>query len=399
LARRPATFPLACPAESAKARPMSDAIAPGLLPEGLADRLPPKAEASARLVREVLDTVASHGYRRVMPALAEFEETLAARLQSASAQDLLRAVDPVSQRSLAIRPDMTAQIGRIAATRMAATPRPLRLCYGGPVMKLRADQLRPERERMQIGAEIIGSDGVPAAVEIVNVAIEALQRAGVQGITIDFTLPDLVPMLAQGSMPIAPQDVDAVRARLDAKDAGSLAALGESALPYLALIEATGPFHPAMERLEAFNAGPAKGALTQRIAALRAIAKPIGWDITLTLDPTERHGFEYQSWFGFSIFAEGFIGEIGRGGAYLVARADGSSEPAFGFSLYPDPLIDAGFGAVPARRLFLPLGHDSARAKLLREEGWVTIAALADSDDGQTLGCEAMLAGQDVQPL
>ncbi len=378
---------------------MTDALAPGLLPEGLADRLPPQAEASARMVREVLDTVASHGYRRVMPALAEFEETLVSRLQSARAVELLRAVDPISQRSLAIRPDMTAQIGRIAATRMAGAARPLRLCYGGPVMRLRADQLRPERERMQVGAEIIGSDSVAAAVEIVNVAIEALQRAGVKGITIDFTLPDLVPMLAAGPMPLAPGDVESVRARLDAKDAGSLAALGPSAAPYQALIEATGPFHPAMTRLEALDAGAGKGALETRIAALRAIARPIGWDITLTLDPTERHGFEYQSWFGFSIFAEGFIGEIGRGGAYEVTRLDGSSEPAMGFSLYPDPLIDAGFGSETARRLFLPIGHDPERAAELRADGWVTIAALAKTDDAKALGCEAILDGKGVRAL
>jgi len=378
---------------------MTDAIAPGLLPEGLADRLPPRAEASARLVRDVLDTVASHGYRRVMPALAEFEETLVDRLQSAGTQDLLRAIDPVSQRSLAIRPDMTAQVGRIAATRMAATPRPLRLCYGGPVMKLRADQLRPERERTQLGAEIIGSDSVAAATEIVNVAIEALQRAGVTGITIDFTLPDLVPMLAAGPMPVAPEQVEELRARLDAKDAGAIAALGPHAAPYLALVEATGPFHPAMEKLEAIDAGPAAGTLAGRIAALRAIARPIGWDITLTLDPTERHGFEYQSWFGFSIFAEGFIGEIGRGGSYAVARTDASRESAIGFSLYPDPLIDAGFGTQAARRIFLPLGHDSARAAALRGEGWVTVAALSEADDAAALGCEAMLDGEEVRRL
>ena len=378
---------------------MTDAIAPGLLPEGLSDRLPPQAEASARLVREVLDTVASHGYRRVMPALAEFEETLVSRLQSTSAQELLRAVDPISQRSLAIRPDMTAQIGRLAATRLASAARPLRLCYGGPVMRLRADQLRPERERMQVGAEIIGSDGVAAATEIVSAAIEALQRAGVSGITIDFTLPDLVPALAAGPLPVDAAAVDTLRARLDAKDAGSLADMGTDAAPYQALIEATGPFHKAMDRLEAFDAGPAKGALASRLAGLRAIAKPIGWDITLTLDPTERHGFEYQNWFGFSIFAEGFIGEIGRGGSYAVTRADGSSEPAMGFSLYPDPLIDAGFGAENARRLFLPIGHDVERATELRHEGWVTVAALSHADDGKALGCEAALDGKGVKAL
>ncbi|MET0241411.1 MAG: ATP phosphoribosyltransferase regulatory subunit [Sphingobium sp.] len=375
---------------------MTATISPGLLPEGLSDRLPPQAEASARLTRDVLDTVAAHGYGRVMPPMAEFEETLTRRLQSAGAQDLLRSVDPISQRTLALRPDMTAQVGRIAATRLAAAPRPLRLCYGGPVLRLRADQLRPERERMQIGAELIGSDSVAAAVEIVNVAIEALQRAGVAGITIDFTLPDLVDTLVDGPMPVAAEQRDALRDRLDAKDAGAVAALGEGAAAYLPLIAVTGTFHAAMTRLEAIDAGPAAGAIASRIAGLRAIAKPIGWDITLTLDPTERHGFEYQRWFGFSIFAEGFTGEIGRGGSYAILRDDGSLEPAVGFSLYPDPLIDAGFGRSEERRLFLPLGHDAERAATLRGEGWVTVAALSEGDDGRLLGCGHWLSGDEA---
>jgi len=369
------------------------AINTGLLPEGLSDRLPPQAEASARLIRAVLDSVSARGYARAMPPLAEFEETLLARLQSASAEDLLRAIDPVSQRTLALRPDMTAQIGRIASTRMAGAARPLRLSYAGQVLKLRADQLRPEREEMQVGAELIGSDSDAAATEIVIAAIEALQAAGVTGITVDFTLPDLVDRLAAGPMPLGPDMIEPVRARLDAKDAGGLAALGPQAAAYLPLIEATGPFHAAIARLEAIDAG---GVLASRIAALRAIAKPIDWDITLTLDPTERHGFEYQSWFGFSIFAEGFVGEIGRGGSYRIAHADGRLEPAMGFSLYPDPLIDAGFGVEPARLLFLPPGHDAERAKALRAEGWRTVAALSKDDDGRALGCTHWLNGADI---
>jgi len=371
-------------------------IPPGLLPEGLSDRLPPQAEASARLVRNVLDTVSSHGYQRAMPPLAEFEQTLVARLQSARAQDLLRVVDPVSQRMLALRPDMTAQIGRIAATRLGQAARPLRLCYAGPVIKLRSNQLRPEREMTQVGAELIGTDSVAAAVEIVTVAIEALEVAGLSGITVDFTLPDLIDTLAAKELPLATDDIPAVRAALDAKDAGALVALGERAAAYLPLIEATGPFHAAMDKLEALDA---VGALKSRTEALRAIAKPIGWDITLTLDPTERHGFEYQTWFGFSLFAEGFVGEVGRGGTYMIAHPDGRQEPAIGFSLYPDPLIDAGLGSKPVKRLFLPVGHDSARAAELRKTGWRTVAALSESDDGIALGCSHVLDGNEPKPL
>src|SRR3546814_19608703 len=97
---------------------------------------------------------------------------------------------------MALRPDMTAQVGRIAATRLAQAPRPLRLCYAGPVIKLRANQLRPEREMTQVGAELIGTDSVAAAVEIVTIAIEALEFAGLSGLTVDFTLPDLIDTLA-----------------------------------------------------------------------------------------------------------------------------------------------------------------------------------------------------------
>lgn len=371
-------------------------IPPGLLPEGLSDRLPPEAEASARLVRHVIDTVSSHGYQRIMPPLAEFEQNLVARLQSARAQDLLRVVDPLSQRMMALRPDMTAQVGRIAATRLASAARPLRLCYGGPVIKLRANQLRPEREMMQVGAELIGTDSVAAAVEIVTVAIEALTVAGLSGITVDFTLPDLIDTLAADEFPLSSEEIAAVRSALDAKDAGALAALGAGPAAYLPLIEATGPFEGAMDRLDALDA---VGVLKSRTQALRAIAKPIGREVTLTLDPTERHGFEYQTWFGFSLFAEGFVGEVGRGGTYMIAHPDGRQEPAIGFSLYPDPLIDAGLGGKVAKRLFLPLGHDPARATILRNEGWRTVAALSDRDDAAALGCSHVLEGKDPKPL
>jgi len=153
-----------------------------------------------------------------------------------------------------------------------------------------------------------------------------------------------------------------------------------------------------MERLEAFNASLG-GAIDSRIAGLRAIAKPIGWDITLTLDPTERHGFEYQNWFGFSIFAEGFIGEIGRGGSYAICHANGQDEPAMGFSLYPDPLIDAGFGGETPKRLFLPLGADATRGAELRAEGWNTVAALVGDEDGAKLRCSHWLDGTELRPF
>ena len=78
---------------------------------------------------------------------------------------MFRFVDPKSLRTLALRSDMTVQVGRIAATALAQHARPLRLCYAGQVVTIKGDGLDPTRERLQLGAELIGNDSVAAAAE------------------------------------------------------------------------------------------------------------------------------------------------------------------------------------------------------------------------------------------
>jgi len=367
---------------------------PSLLPEGLRDRLPPEAEALGRVRGAVLWVAELNGYARVEPPLAEFEATLLGRLKSSRPTDLLRMLDPISQRMLALRPDITAQVGRIAATRMAHRPRPLRLSYAGQVLKVRGTMLRPEREMCQAGCEIIGTDGVAAVVEAIRVALDALVAAGATGLSIDLTLPDLVPLLAAGPLPLAPGRIDAVAHALDGKDAGALADLGASA--YLPLIEAAGPVENAIARLAALDGG---GLLTSRLDGARAIASAIGDRATVTLDPAERHGFEYQSWIGFSIFAAGVRGEVGRGGSYTIVHSDEHEEPAVGFSLFLDPIVDAGVAPVSRDRVFVPLGTDPAVAATLRDQGLATIAALSDADDATALGCTHRWANDALVPI
>lgn len=365
-----------------------------LLPEGLEDQLPREAAAATRIMRAAVDAMDAHGYDRVIPPLIEFEKSLAGRMAGVQPRRMFRFVDPLSLRMMALRNDITAQVGRIAATGLANAPRPLRLCYAGQVVTIKGDGLDPARERLQIGAELIGSDSVEAAGEIVSLAIEALRAAGATGISVDFTLPDLVDALAEGALPLDPARVELVRRELDAKDAGGLKAAGGEA--YLPLLYATGAFEMAASRLEQLGAGE---VLTGRIAGLRQIAARIGGQARITLDPTERHGFEYQSWFGFTLYAEGVRGALGRGGTYRILGASAADgEPATGFSLYPDLLVSAALGDDRLRdTLFLPLGHAAETAARLRAIGWRTVAALSDGDDPVPLGCTHVLRG--VEPV
>ena len=356
-----------------------------LLPEGLEDRLVAGTAAATRTETALLRVLAAHGYDRVRPPLIEFERSMAARLDGASTRSMFRFTDPASLRTLALRTDITPQLARIATGGLADAPRPLRLCYAGQVARIAGTQLDPRRESLQVGAELIGTDSVAAAAEAVSIAIESVKAAGATGVSVDITLPDLVDILAAGPMPLTDSQRSAVRRELDTKDAGGLVEAGGKA--YLPLIHAAGPFADAICRLEALDTG---GVLDTRIAGLRDIAARIGGAARLTLDPSERHGFEYQSWFGFTLYADNVRGSLGRGGTYCI---EGSGEAATGFSLYPEALIDALTGqGEDDRRLFLPLGHDRQAAAAAREQGWRTLAALGEGDTARSLGCSHTLA-------
>ena len=74
---------------------------------------------------------AAHGYQRVKPPLLEFEDSLLAVPAPTLAEQTFRLMDPDTRRMMGVRADITPQVARIATTRLAAAPRPLRLCYAG----------------------------------------------------------------------------------------------------------------------------------------------------------------------------------------------------------------------------------------------------------------------------
>src|SRR6185503_12647360 len=83
-------------------------------------------------------------------------------------------------RLLALRPDVTSSVARIAATLLADRPRPLRFCYAAPVFK-QQPQSHAEwrRENTQLGCELIGA-GVNGDLEVLRLAAEILSRLDLQ---------------------------------------------------------------------------------------------------------------------------------------------------------------------------------------------------------------------------
>lgn len=359
-----------------------------LLPEGLADKLPERSEAITLSMRAVLDVLWRHGYDRVRPPLVEFEKSLTKRMDGLQTRKMFRFVDPVSLRTLALRSDITPQIGRIAATSMADAPRPLRLAYCGEIALIKADQLAPSREQIHLGGELIGSDSVAAVSEIVSLTIEALSAAGVEDISVDFTLPDLVDTLSENDFPLAKGCKEQVRRELDMKDAGGLKSVGGEA--YLPLLYATGELHEALTKLRRIDSA---GSLATRIEALEKIGSKLKEKARITLDPTERHGFEYQSWFGFTIYADGVRGALGRGGTY---RIGGREEVATGFTLYVDKIAEVKRSGATSPLVYLQTGYDEIEAERLRRGGYRTIYQIGEEENPLSMGCSHRLEGKEL---
>src|ERR1700761_4647556 len=345
---------------------------PALLPAGLRDLLPPDAETEASAVEALMTVFAAHGYQRVKPPLLEFEDSLLAGSGAAVAEQTFRLMDPVSQRMMGLRADTTPQVARIATTRLAHAPRPLRLSYAGQCLRVRGTQLAPDRQITQAGIELIGCDNPAADAEIVLVGAEALAAAGVTRTSFDLTLPTLVPQLLDDAT-IGETTRAPLSRALDRKDAASVARHGGRLAGTLTdLLEAAGPADRALQALRAAPLPPAARDLADRLAAAVAAIRARAPAPPLPIDPVEFRGFGYETGVSVTIYAPGRHEELGRGGRYIC----GEAEPATGLTLFPDAVLRAAPPRDPRQRLFLPPGADFDEAARMRLLGYATIAAL-----------------------
>ncbi|MGI4940364.1 MAG: ATP phosphoribosyltransferase regulatory subunit [Janthinobacterium lividum] len=372
---------------------------PALLPAGLHDLLPPEAETEAATVSALMEAFAAHGYDRVKPPLLEFEDGLLAGAGSAMQDQAFRVMDPATHRMMGVRADMTPQVARIASTRMAGHPRPLRLSYAGQCLLLRGLGLAADRQVAQAGIELIGVDSPAADAEIVVLAAAALAAIGLDRVSFDLTLPPLAPTLLDEAG-ITGAARQALTHALDRKDAAEVARHGGPIAGLLTdLLLVAGPAGPALDVLTAADLPSASAALCARLRDVVRAVQAQAPALRLTLDPIEFRGFRYHTGVCVTVFAPGRHEELGRGGRYV----SGEAEPATGLTLFPDALLRA-LPPVPGRqRAFLPWGAPAGDAVLLRAGGYVTIPALSDLSDpvaeARRLGCTHILRDGTAVPL
>ncbi len=306
------------------------------------DLLPPEASRRRRLSRRLLDHFALHGYELVTPPAFELADVLERGLGALDPRDVLRFVEPESGEVAALRPDVTPQIARMAATRLADRPLPMRLCYEGTVLRRRQERARKHRQIPQAGVELLGVGGPEGDVELMCLALSSARAAGLSDFVLDVGHADIArAMLADFAPPTASAILDAL-AHKDTAILGDLVRLAQppravaTALLELPKLHGDGAVWAEATRLLQPTAAAAA------LAALRDLwdrATAAGLASALRVDLGEVRGFAYYTGAIFHLFAEGPGEPFGSGGRYddLLARF-GAPMPAAGFALDLDNL-------------------------------------------------------------
>ncbi|MEZ5648777.1 MAG: ATP phosphoribosyltransferase regulatory subunit [Alphaproteobacteria bacterium] len=375
-------------------------VASALLPAGFADVLPPTAEIEAAAVETLIAEFRRYGYARVKPPLIEFETDLLAGTGATMAEQTFRLMDPVSQRMMGVRADITVQVARIATTRLTKMPRPLRLSYAGQVLRVRGTQLRPERQFTQVGAELVGVDTALADAEIIILSASSLQRLGIKNLSVDLALPGLASLIVNTKG--VPENLQQALDRRDARAAARLA--GPAGKSLAALIKACGPIAPAMKVLDRVGLPKQCRALVTRLHSVVVNLSKALPELVVTVDFVEQRGFAYEQGIAFTLFARGVRGELGRGGDYVISSAEGAAqEAACGVTLYMDSILRGLPQSLFSKRLFAPCTTDPQRLAALRQEGWIVIMGLSkvksDTAEARRLNCTHVLIKNKPQLL
>jgi len=154
------------------------------------------------------------------------------------------------------------------------------------------------------------------------------------------------------------------------------------------LVQATGRVDHALEVLPSLILPANAAAERDRLVEVVGLVREALPDLSLTVDPVEHRGFEYQTGLSFAIFGAGVRGELGRGGRY---RSVFSEDPATGFSLYLDTVLRGLPKPKELESIMVPSGVSPATRKELRDSGWMVVMSLeADSNvepEARRLGC------------
>jgi ATP phosphoribosyltransferase regulatory subunit len=305
-------------------------------PDGVVDILLEDAQLKSYIEGKLCEVFRSWGFAEVITPTFEFHDVF--RTGGIDLKRIYKLSDPEGN-ILALRADLTTPVARVVATRLREAPKPLRLYYIGNVFRLRESERGGRDEFTQAGVELIGSDLPCSDAEVIAIAIESLERLGIEEFQINLGQIDFFKGIVEHTS-LSEAEVEMIKERIDKKDiVGLEKILKKCDLPevkrsFIRKILSLCGGEETIERALTLVDNDSSQKAVENLGEVYRILGEYGLKDRVVIDLGEVRGFGYYTGVMFEGFSRWSGSAILNGGRYddLIAKF-GYPCPAVGFAI------------------------------------------------------------------
>lgn len=149
-------------------------------PRGTRDFLPEVTAHRRHVENKMREVVKNWGYNEIITPTFESLDLFTLKSGDGIIGELYNFTDK-GDREMTLRPELTAPVMRMYVNEMQATQKPLKLFYFENCFRYERPQKGRFREFWQFGVEVIGSSRSDADAEVIALATNMLDSAGIKG--------------------------------------------------------------------------------------------------------------------------------------------------------------------------------------------------------------------------
>ncbi len=148
-------------------------------PRGMDDLLPEEMKIKRWIEEEIRKCFFLYGYEEIETPTIEFYELFEAK-SGEEIRERMFVFEDKHKRKMVLRPEMTAPVARLVATKLKNSPLPLRLGYIADCYRYDEPQWGRKRRFWHGGFELIGSDKPIADAEILIISNDVFNRLNIK---------------------------------------------------------------------------------------------------------------------------------------------------------------------------------------------------------------------------
>ncbi len=310
------------------------------LPQGVRDFTPESAEEIRKVEEFLLEEFARWGYRRIITPLFEYQETISSGLGEDFEKKLMKFVDPSTGEVVALRPDITPQVGRLIASRLRDEIKPLRLCYNERVIRFEEKGSGKEREVFQVGCELAGMQSAETDAEIISLSIKCLGKVGIKNLVLDIGHNGLLESLLSQTGDARSDIEDALKKKdQEALDqAIKNKRINKSVKDMILMLP---QMYGGSEVLAKAKKYKLLKNYVQELENVLEVVEEYNLNCRVNIDLGELRGFNYYSGVTFEILSPNNFNPLIRGGRYdNLIKKYGYDIPSTGFAVDVEAVLN-----------------------------------------------------------